>query len=44
MLGVQLQDRVKNEHIQNNSKVADVKQRIASLKWKWAMHLTSNHG
>jgi len=39
MLGVSLRDRMTNEWIRQQTKVTDVMERIASLKWNWAGHI-----
>jgi len=39
MLGVGLRDRIPNEIIRQRTKVADVVERIATVKWAWAGHL-----
>jgi len=38
MLNIKLKDRVRNEDIRKKTKLIDVKQHIASLKWRWAGH------
>ena len=39
MLGVSLRDKKTNEWIRQQTKVQDVMERIASLKWNWAGHI-----
>lgn len=39
MLGISLRDRVRNDEIRRRSKVTDIAQRIAWLKWQWAGHI-----
>lgn len=39
MLGVSLADKIRNEIIRQRTKVADITQRISSLKWQWAGHV-----
>ncbi|KAJ2938424.1 hypothetical protein O0L34_g12865 [Tuta absoluta] len=39
MLGIKLQDRVRNEEIRRRTRVVDVGKRITKLKWAWAGHL-----
>jgi len=39
MLGVSLRDRIPNEIIRQRTKVVDVVERIATMKWAWAGHL-----
>jgi endonuclease/exonuclease/phosphatase family metal-dependent hydrolase len=39
MLGITLRDKKSNEWIRQQTKVVDVMQRIASLKWNWAGHI-----
>ncbi|CAH2262742.1 jg14966 [Pararge aegeria aegeria] len=36
MLGVSLRDQVRNEEIRRRTRVTDIAQRIAKLKWQWA--------
>jgi len=37
--GVSLRDRISNEIIRQRTKVVDVVERIATMKWVWAGHL-----
>jgi len=39
MLGIRLQDRIRNTEIRRRTKVQDIIQRITTLKWKWAGHV-----
>lgn len=39
MLGISLLDRVRNTEIRRRTKVVDIGDRIAKLKWRWAGHL-----
>ncbi|XP_052737833.1 putative uncharacterized transposon-derived protein F52C9.6 isoform X1 [Bicyclus anynana] len=39
MLGVSLRDRIRNEEIRRRTKVTDIAQRVAKLKWQWAGHI-----
>ena len=39
MLGKTLRDRMTNQWIRQQTKVVDVMERIASLKWSWAGHI-----
>lgn len=39
MLGVRLRDKNTNEWIRSQTRVVDVMERIASLKWNWAGHI-----
>jgi hypothetical protein len=39
MLGVTLRDRMTNQWIRQQTKVVDVMERTASLKWSWAGHI-----
>ena len=39
MLGVSLRDRIRNEELRRRSKIKDVIERIAELKWSWAGHV-----
>ncbi|CAH2238195.1 jg13029 [Pararge aegeria aegeria] len=39
MLGVSLRDQIRNEEICRRTKVTDIAQRIAKLKWQWAGHI-----
>ncbi|CAH2265183.1 jg16839 [Pararge aegeria aegeria] len=38
MLGVSLRDQIRNEEIRRRTRVTDIAQRVAKLKWKWAEH------
>ncbi|CAH2251675.1 jg2318 [Pararge aegeria aegeria] len=38
MLGVSLRDQIRNEEIRR-TRVTDIAQRVAMLKWKWAGHI-----
>ncbi|CAH2238869.1 jg13679 [Pararge aegeria aegeria] len=39
MLGVSLRDQMRNEEIRRRTRVTDIAQRVAQLKWKWAGHI-----
>ena len=39
MLGISLRDKKTNQWIRQQTKVVDVMERIASLKWNWAGHI-----
>ncbi|CAH2265287.1 jg19802 [Pararge aegeria aegeria] len=39
MLGVSLRDRIRNVEIRRRTKVTDIAQRVAKLKWQWAGHI-----
>lgn len=39
MLGISLRDRVRNEIIRQKTKVTDIIERAAHLKWQWAGHV-----
>ncbi|CAH2265008.1 jg25136 [Pararge aegeria aegeria] len=39
MLGVSLRDQIINEEIRRRTRVTDIAQRVAKLKWKWAGHI-----
>jgi hypothetical protein len=39
MLGITLRDKMTNQWIRQQTKVVDVMERIASLKWNWAGHI-----
>ncbi|CAH2244007.1 jg2517 [Pararge aegeria aegeria] len=39
MLGVSLRDQIRNEEIRRRTRVTDIAQRVAKLKWKWAGHI-----
>jgi hypothetical protein len=39
MLGVSLRDRIRNEEIRSGTKVTDIANRTARLKWQWAGHV-----
>ncbi|CAH2230469.1 jg23194 [Pararge aegeria aegeria] len=38
-LGVSLRDQIRNEEIRRRTRVADIGQRVAKLKWQWAGHI-----
>ncbi|CAH2241458.1 jg15655 [Pararge aegeria aegeria] len=40
MLGVSLRDQIRNEEIRKRTRVTDIAQRVAKLKWQWAGHIT----
>jgi hypothetical protein len=40
MLGVSLRDRIRNQVIQQRTKVTDMAHRISMLKWQWAGHIS----
>lgn len=44
MLHVSLRDRVRNDDIRSRTKVADVVEKIARQKWKWAGHAARMSG
>ncbi|CAH2231959.1 jg4020 [Pararge aegeria aegeria] len=39
MLGVSLRDLIRNEEIRRRTRVTDIAQRVAKLKWQWAGHI-----
>lgn len=39
MLGISLRDRKRNEEIRERTKVVDIIERIAELKWQWVGHV-----
>lgn len=39
MLGIRLQDRVRNTEIRRRTKVKDIGERVVELKWSWAGHM-----
>ncbi|CAH2264014.1 jg16397 [Pararge aegeria aegeria] len=39
MLGVSLRDLIRNEKIRRRTRVTDIAQRVAKLKWQWAGHI-----
>ncbi|CAH2245094.1 jg15932 [Pararge aegeria aegeria] len=39
MLGLSLRDQIRNEEIRRRTRVTDIAQRVAKLKWKWAGHI-----
>ncbi|CAH2263450.1 jg13909 [Pararge aegeria aegeria] len=39
MLGVSLRDRIRNVEIRRRTRVTDIVQRVAKLKWQWAGHI-----
>ncbi|CAH2246697.1 jg3536 [Pararge aegeria aegeria] len=36
MLGIYLRDQIRNEEIRRRTRVTDIAQRVAKLKWQWA--------
>ncbi|KAL0810833.1 hypothetical protein ABMA28_010143 [Loxostege sticticalis] len=43
LVGVTLRDRMTNKSLREQSKVTDVVQRVAKLKWEWAGHVARKH-
>ncbi|CAH2238579.1 jg17165 [Pararge aegeria aegeria] len=39
MLGVSLRDQIRNEEIRRRTRVTEIAQRVAKLKWQWAGHI-----
>lgn len=39
MLGISLRDRVRSETIRQRTKITDIIERAAQLKWQWAGHV-----
>ncbi|CAH2246337.1 jg2221 [Pararge aegeria aegeria] len=39
MLGISLRDQIRNEEIRRRTRVTDIAQRVAKLKWQWAGHI-----
>ncbi|CAH2268393.1 jg15847 [Pararge aegeria aegeria] len=39
MLGVSLREQIRNEEIRRRTRVTDIAQRVAKLKWQWAGHI-----
>ncbi|CAH2211469.1 jg22874 [Pararge aegeria aegeria] len=39
MLGVSLRDQIRNEEIRRRTRVTNIAQRVAKLKWQWAGHI-----
>ncbi|CAH2229143.1 jg20756 [Pararge aegeria aegeria] len=39
MQGVSLRDLIKNEEIRRRTRVINIAQRVAKLKWQWAGHI-----
>ncbi|CAH2229314.1 jg17063 [Pararge aegeria aegeria] len=39
MLGVSLRNQIRNEEIRRRTKVTDIAQRVAKLKWQWSRHI-----
>ncbi|CAH2232298.1 jg21680 [Pararge aegeria aegeria] len=39
MIGVSLRDRIRNVEIRRRTRVTDIAQRVAKLKWQWAGHI-----
>lgn len=43
MVGVSRTDKIKNEEIQQTTKVIDIVQRVADLKGQWVGHVTRQY-
>ena len=43
MVGTNLRNRLRNGTIRQKTKVTDIIERVAHLKWQWAGHLTRQH-
>ncbi|CAH2232087.1 jg4761 [Pararge aegeria aegeria] len=41
MLGVSLRDQIRNEQIRRITRVTEIAQRVAKLKWQWAGHIAA---
>ncbi|CAH2244657.1 jg5443 [Pararge aegeria aegeria] len=39
LLGVSLRDQIRNVEIRRRTRVTDIAQRVAKLKWQWAGHI-----
>ncbi|CAH2235140.1 jg16131 [Pararge aegeria aegeria] len=39
LLKVSLRDQVRNEEIRRRTRVTDIAQRVAKMKWTWAGHI-----
>ncbi|CAH2217753.1 jg20397 [Pararge aegeria aegeria] len=39
ILGVSLRDQIRNGEIRRRTRVTDIAQRVAKLKWQWAGHI-----
>ncbi|CAH2215528.1 jg22392 [Pararge aegeria aegeria] len=39
ILGVSLRDRIRNVEIRRRTRVTDIAQRVAKLKWQWPRHI-----
>ncbi|CAH2242842.1 jg26477 [Pararge aegeria aegeria] len=39
MLGVSIRDQIRNVEIRRRTRVTDIAQRVAKLKWQWAGHI-----
>ncbi|CAH2217531.1 jg25267, partial [Pararge aegeria aegeria] len=39
MLGLSLRDQIRNEEIRSRTRVTEIAQRVAKLKWQWAGHI-----
>ncbi|CAH2227620.1 jg14169 [Pararge aegeria aegeria] len=44
MLEVSLRDQIRHEEIRRRTRVSDIAQRIAKLKWQWARHTRTDGG
>ncbi|CAH2208849.1 jg14 [Pararge aegeria aegeria] len=40
MLGLSLRDKIRNVEICRKTRVTDIAQRVAKLKWQWAGHIS----
>ncbi|CAH2232469.1 jg19402 [Pararge aegeria aegeria] len=39
MLGASLRNKIRNVEIRRRTRVTDIAQRVAKLKWQWAGHI-----
>ncbi|CAH2208792.1 jg24356 [Pararge aegeria aegeria] len=39
MHGLSLRDQIRNEDIRRRTRITDIAQRVAKLKWQWAGHI-----
>ncbi|CAH2234142.1 jg23738 [Pararge aegeria aegeria] len=39
LLGVSLREQIRNMEIRRRTRVTDIAQRVAKLKWQWAVHI-----
>ncbi|KAM0730390.1 hypothetical protein ACS0PU_002719 [Formica fusca] len=43
MLGISLRDHIPNEEVRRRTRITDVVERVARLKWQWAGHVARDN-